>query len=136
MKTNRAGHPIPETDRDALDLIDADWHPTSGRPCPTCDPISTLIGRPWGCARYRIEYPGSHGSDYAEPGRTGRRAIIGIGVTRDSLATAMFARYGNVLRDTPSVTVPSGPLTGARGLEWWLEDADYVLAYARKYPNG
>jgi hypothetical protein len=35
----------------ALELIEADPHQWSERPCSTCQTISTLIGRPFGCSR-------------------------------------------------------------------------------------
>lgn len=45
----------PLTERDALLLLDSDWHKTSTRPCPTCRPISHLLGQPFGCTRVAIE---------------------------------------------------------------------------------
>ncbi len=33
-----------------LNLIQADPHQWSDRPCPTCRAISTLAGRPFGCS--------------------------------------------------------------------------------------
>ena len=38
-----------------LDLLQADPHQWSKRPCPTCRPISALIGKPFGCYRYALE---------------------------------------------------------------------------------
>jgi hypothetical protein len=38
-----------------LDLIQGDPHNWSNRPCPTCQPITTMIGRPFGCYRYQVE---------------------------------------------------------------------------------
>lgn len=35
----------------ALDIFAKDPHRFSERPCTTCNHISTIIGRPWGCAR-------------------------------------------------------------------------------------
>lgn len=35
--------------RDALRDLNADWHNRSDRPCPTCQPISDLLGEPFGC---------------------------------------------------------------------------------------
>lgn len=37
------------------ELIYKDPHKWSTRPCPTCKPISTMIGQPFGCVRYAIE---------------------------------------------------------------------------------
>ena len=34
----------------ALELLEADPHPFSTRPCPTCRPVSVLLGRPYGCS--------------------------------------------------------------------------------------
>lgn len=39
----------------ALDVLYTDPHMWSTRPCPTCEPISALIGTPFGCVRYRVE---------------------------------------------------------------------------------
>jgi hypothetical protein len=36
----------------ALDLLQADPQSWSERPCPTCRPISAIIGRPFGCYVY------------------------------------------------------------------------------------
>lgn len=33
----------------ALDLVEADPHQFSNRPCATCRTVSTLTGRPFGC---------------------------------------------------------------------------------------
>lgn len=38
-----------------LDLIQGDPHQWSDRPCPTCQPITAMIGRPFGCVRYQAE---------------------------------------------------------------------------------
>ncbi len=38
-----------------LDLIQGDPHQWSNRPCPTCQPITTMLGRPFGCYRYQAE---------------------------------------------------------------------------------
>lgn len=38
-----------------LDLIQGDPHQWSNRPCPTCQPISKMIGRPFGCYRFQAE---------------------------------------------------------------------------------
>lgn len=35
-----------------LDLLQADPHSWSERPCPTCRPISAIVGRPFGCYLY------------------------------------------------------------------------------------
>ena len=35
------------------DLIFADPHQWSSRPCETCRTITTLIGKPFGCYRYQ-----------------------------------------------------------------------------------
>lgn len=40
----------------ALDLLQADPHSWSTRPCPTCRPISAIIGRPFGCYLYAIQH--------------------------------------------------------------------------------
>lgn len=39
----------------ACDMIYADSHSWSTRPCSTCRAVSTLIGLPFGCDRYRAE---------------------------------------------------------------------------------
>ncbi len=38
-----------------LDLIQGDPHQWSNRPCPTCRPITKMIGRPFGCYRFQKE---------------------------------------------------------------------------------
>ena len=38
-----------------LDLIYGDPHQWSHRPCPTCQPISTMLGQPFGCYRFQKE---------------------------------------------------------------------------------
>lgn len=38
-----------------LDLIQGDPHQWSNRPCPTCRPITTMLGRPFGCYRYQAD---------------------------------------------------------------------------------
>lgn len=38
-----------------INLIDNDPHMWSTRPCPTCKAISSMIGRPFGCIKKRIE---------------------------------------------------------------------------------
>lgn len=38
-----------------LDLIQGDPHSWSDRPCPTCQPISTMLGKPFGCYRFQAE---------------------------------------------------------------------------------
>jgi hypothetical protein len=46
----------------ALDLIYVDQHSWSTRPCSTCNAITTMIGQPYGCDRYRrdkIQQPGT-----------------------------------------------------------------------------
>lgn len=37
----------------AMDLLYQDPHKWSDRPCPTCRPITTLLGKPFGCYRYQ-----------------------------------------------------------------------------------
>lgn len=37
------------------DLIYADPHQWSTRPCPTCRTITALVGYPFGCVRYAVE---------------------------------------------------------------------------------
>lgn len=39
----------------ALDMIYVDSHSWSTRPCTTCRAVSTLVGIPFGCDRYRAE---------------------------------------------------------------------------------
>ena len=39
----------------ALNLLQGDPHSWSMRPCPTCKPISDMIGKPFGCYRYQAE---------------------------------------------------------------------------------
>jgi len=38
-----------------LNLIEADPHSWSNRPCQTCTAISAMIGRPFGCVRVMEE---------------------------------------------------------------------------------
>lgn len=38
-----------------LDLIQTDPHQWSTRPCPTCRAITAIVGRRFGCDRYRQE---------------------------------------------------------------------------------
>lgn len=38
---------------DALKVLSFDMHQKSTRPCPTCAPISSLLGAPFGCDAYR-----------------------------------------------------------------------------------
>lgn len=38
-----------------IDLIQDDPHQWSARPCSTCQTISTLTERPFGCIKYRID---------------------------------------------------------------------------------
>jgi len=38
-----------------LDLIQDDPHQWSARPCSTCQTISTLTERPFGCMKYKID---------------------------------------------------------------------------------
>lgn len=38
-----------------LELIYSDPHQWSKRPCQTCQSITTIIGKPFGCNRYREE---------------------------------------------------------------------------------
>jgi hypothetical protein len=40
----------------AFDLIQADPHSWSSRPCSTCKAVSALIGRPFGCVLYAINH--------------------------------------------------------------------------------
>lgn len=57
--------------------------------------------------------------------------------TRDAVAAALFDVYGNVTRQGQSIGPDRpGPRVGYRPLEFWLEDADAVLEYARRYPRG
>lgn len=37
----------------ALDVIQADPHQWSMRPCPTCRTVGSILGRPFGCYRYQ-----------------------------------------------------------------------------------
>lgn len=37
----------------ALGIFVVDQHRWSTRPCTTCKQISTLIGEPWGCDKFR-----------------------------------------------------------------------------------
>jgi hypothetical protein len=37
----------------ALRLLQDDPHQWSDRPCPTCRPISSIIGKPFGCYEYQ-----------------------------------------------------------------------------------
>lgn len=39
----------------ALDLIEKDPHQWSKRPCTTCQTVSVLIGRPFGCSKMALE---------------------------------------------------------------------------------
>ena len=41
-----------------LNLLQADPHHWSERPCPTCRTVSALVGRPFGCSLYRIQREG------------------------------------------------------------------------------
>ncbi|MBR9837001.1 MAG: hypothetical protein GYB50_03800 [Rhodobacteraceae bacterium] len=47
----------------ALDIFARDPHRFSDRPCATCQNITTIIGRPWGCVasarRNRVKIPGA-----------------------------------------------------------------------------
>lgn len=36
-----------------LDLLQEDQHSWSDRPCPTCRPITAMLGKPFGCYRYQ-----------------------------------------------------------------------------------
>lgn len=36
----------------ALELLQVDPHQWSDRPCPTCRPISAIVGKPFGCYLY------------------------------------------------------------------------------------
>ena len=55
--------PLPPTRRDdagrimkaVTDLIYEDPHDWSNRPCQTCKVITSLIGEPFGCTRYRVQ---------------------------------------------------------------------------------
>jgi hypothetical protein len=38
-----------------LDLIYHDTHQWSERPCPTCQSITRIVGRPFGCVRFAAE---------------------------------------------------------------------------------
>lgn len=38
----------------SLRLIEDDPHDWSERPCPTCRPISAMVGRPFGCYSYAL----------------------------------------------------------------------------------
>jgi len=38
---------------DVLMVLSVDMHQRSTRPCPTCKPISSLLGVPFGCDAYR-----------------------------------------------------------------------------------
>lgn len=56
-----AGDPINPTVevrrlRTALRAISADMHNTSMRPCPTCEPITKVLGEPFGCYAYQAKY--------------------------------------------------------------------------------
>jgi hypothetical protein len=44
----------------AMELIYKDSHNWSARPCGTCTAISAIIGKPFGCDRYREEHSGSN----------------------------------------------------------------------------
>lgn len=41
--------------RAALNLLYADPHQWSTRPCPTCRAITAMIDEPYGCDRFRIK---------------------------------------------------------------------------------
>lgn len=43
----------------ALEIYAKDPHMFSSRPCATCQNISAVIGRPWGCSAYgrKTEHP-------------------------------------------------------------------------------
>lgn len=41
--------------RDSLRTLSMDMHNTSERPCPTCDPITKLLGEPFGCRGYEAQ---------------------------------------------------------------------------------
>ena len=36
----------------SLDLLQADPHQWSTRPCPTCHAVTVIVGRPFGCIFY------------------------------------------------------------------------------------
>ena len=38
-----------------LDLVSADMHTVSTRPCPTCRTLSKAIGKPFGCYAYQAK---------------------------------------------------------------------------------
>ncbi len=38
-----------------LRLLQEDPHSWSERPCPTCRPISSIVGQPFGCYRYALD---------------------------------------------------------------------------------
>ena len=41
-----------------LDMLQSDPHGWSSRPCSTCDTITAMMGKPFGCAKYRIDKAG------------------------------------------------------------------------------
>ena len=41
--------------RDWLRTLSVDMHQASTRPCPTCDPITKLLGEPFGCRSYEAQ---------------------------------------------------------------------------------
>lgn len=46
----------------ALKLVESDPHQWSKRPCQTCAAISTILGKPFGCATFsRLETLGKEG---------------------------------------------------------------------------
>ena len=38
-----------------LDLIQGDAHTWSSRPCPTCQSVTIIAGRPFGCVKVRLD---------------------------------------------------------------------------------
>lgn len=61
--------------RAALIELDRDPHNYSHRPCPTCDPIATLLGEAFGCARYRLT--GETARPYDDDGQPVRPRPLG-----------------------------------------------------------
>ncbi len=43
----------------ALGLIQADGHQWSDRPCSTCETVSNLLGKPFGCCKYALDKKGA-----------------------------------------------------------------------------
>lgn len=47
--------------RVALDMIEEDSHHFGTRPCQTCNAVSRLLNRQWGCVKVRHQAEALHG---------------------------------------------------------------------------